>query len=252
MQEKSLQIEKILFNIREYLHIRTNRELAEILGVTEGTLSNWKRRGTIDRDLIIEKLDIPVEKLFEHETAYSQFEKLVGEQKSAPRSDEGKPSGKSTAGTTVRMSPNRTVPPNSTIVVRLFLQKVNAGKGVPLDTGTQNYRAVDASLVRNPDKAFCVFANGDSMERAGIINDSFLICEQTDGDWQRLHSKIVIASVNSVTVVKRLLMHKGKWVLRSESCKADDDSVLTEDTPAVIQGVVLSSHIDIENFKVIS
>lgn len=142
-------------------------------------------------------------------------------------------------------------PVENAVLIRMYLQRANAGIGVPLEsTSSSFFRAVDASLVRDASKAFCMFTSGDSMLSAGIIDGSFLICEERSGDWQNLLGRIVIANVNGVTVVKRLMRERDRYILRSESPTKHPDIVLTESDVGIIQGVVLSAHNDIENYRV--
>lgn len=156
------------------------------------------------------------------------------------------PSGRLKSTVSGRM---RVDPVENTVMIRLYLQRVNAGIGVPLESTTPNFRAVDRSLVKHPEKTFSVFAAGDSMLYAGIIDDSFLICEETDDDWKQYIGRIVIANVNGVTVVKRLLIERDRYLLRSESPTKYADIVLGANDVGIIQGVVLSAHNDIENYK---
>lgn len=55
MQEKSSRIEDILSRLRIFFKVKTNRAVAERLGVSEQAVSNWKKRQTIDWDLLHNK-----------------------------------------------------------------------------------------------------------------------------------------------------------------------------------------------------
>lgn len=57
MQEKTLQIEKIIERCMIHLDCTTRREMASLLDVSEGTISNWIKRGSIDYSLIISKCE---------------------------------------------------------------------------------------------------------------------------------------------------------------------------------------------------
>lgn len=136
------------------------------------------------------------------------------------------------------------------VLVQYFEQRVNAGIGVAFDTSNRLFREVDASLVKNPDDGFCMNANGDSMIYAGILDGSFLVCERiTHRNWGQLVGHIVIADVDGISYVKRLVHEDGIYKLRSESPRKYKDYVLTDDTNAVIRGIVKSIHTDTVPYK---
>ena len=49
-------INHILQSIKDYKGFKTNAGLAEYLGVSRSTLSNWVARGTLDENLILSKI----------------------------------------------------------------------------------------------------------------------------------------------------------------------------------------------------
>ena len=49
-------INHILQSIKDYKGFKTNAGLAEYLGVSRSTLSNWVTRGTLDENLILSKI----------------------------------------------------------------------------------------------------------------------------------------------------------------------------------------------------
>lgn len=53
----NLEIEGILSRLKEALEIDSDVELSRFLEVSKSTLSNWKRRGTIDYDLVFSKCE---------------------------------------------------------------------------------------------------------------------------------------------------------------------------------------------------
>ncbi len=60
-----MDVRKILDRIIFHFHLRSNNELAEKLGVTPQTISNWRQRNSIDIKLITEKLpEISLDWLF--------------------------------------------------------------------------------------------------------------------------------------------------------------------------------------------
>jgi transcriptional regulator with XRE-family HTH domain len=49
-------IKHILQSIKDYKGFKTNAQLAEYLGVSSSTLSNWVARNTLDENLIMSKI----------------------------------------------------------------------------------------------------------------------------------------------------------------------------------------------------
>ena len=49
-------IGQILQSIKDYKGFKTNASLAEYLGVSRATISNWIARGTLDEQLILSKI----------------------------------------------------------------------------------------------------------------------------------------------------------------------------------------------------
>lgn len=47
----------ILNEIKKYLGFKTDKELAEFLGVKQNTFSTWRHRNTLDKELILSKCD---------------------------------------------------------------------------------------------------------------------------------------------------------------------------------------------------
>lgn len=55
MAESSASIEQILERIKEFYGFRFDAALCQFFGITSGALSNWKRRGTIDFGLVVDR-----------------------------------------------------------------------------------------------------------------------------------------------------------------------------------------------------
>lgn len=55
MQDKSSRIANYIERLKMYFGVKTARQVAERLGVSEQTISTWKSRGSIDYELIFSK-----------------------------------------------------------------------------------------------------------------------------------------------------------------------------------------------------
>ncbi|MBC9797600.1 LexA family transcriptional regulator [Sinomicrobium weinanense] len=66
-EKKSLNATFVLEKLKKYLQVKTNIELASILQVKPNTISTWKKRNSLDYELIVtvcEKFDIDLNDLF--------------------------------------------------------------------------------------------------------------------------------------------------------------------------------------------
>lgn len=61
MTQSNSGIEQILERIKEFYGFRFDAALCEFFGITSGALSNWKRRGSIDFGLVVDKCREPNE-----------------------------------------------------------------------------------------------------------------------------------------------------------------------------------------------
>ncbi len=94
--------------------------------------------------------------------------------------------------------------------VPLFSSTVQAGTATWADEHIDTYFALDASLVKRARGVFCVKVSGDSMINAGISPGDILIVDSLE---RNVENKIVIASIDDGTTVKRLVKHNGKIYL---------------------------------------
>lgn len=94
--------------------------------------------------------------------------------------------------------------------VPLFSSMVQAGSATWADEHIDTYFALDASLVKRSHGVFCVKVSGDSMINAGISPGDVLIVDSLE---RNVENKIVIASIDDGTTVKRLVKHDGKIYL---------------------------------------
>ena len=54
--DRSQFVRNMLIRLKKAFSIRTDTELAKRLGITQGAIGNWKKRGSIDYDIIREKM----------------------------------------------------------------------------------------------------------------------------------------------------------------------------------------------------
>ena len=89
-------------------------------------------------------------------------------------------------------------------------------------------------MIPDPNNAFFVWANGDSMTGAGIFDQDLLIVDRSK---KKSNGKVVIASLNGEFTLKRLVQTKERFELRAEN--PDYDSIpISVDDDFRIWGVV--------------
>jgi len=55
---KNMDITLIINKLKEHLNIKFDKELADFLGIKPNTVATWKKRNTIDIDIIMSKCDL--------------------------------------------------------------------------------------------------------------------------------------------------------------------------------------------------
>jgi len=95
--------------------------------------------------------------------------------------------------------------------------RVSCGNGCFDDSKIEEYIAVPSNLIRSPN-SFGVYANGDSMINAGIINGEILIFNKSD---EVLPGDIVCACYDGSCYCKRYKLINNSIVLVSENPNYD-------------------------------
>ena len=69
MQENNIQIVDVLYKIKKHYSLKSDKDLADFLGVAQPTISGWRTRNTIDFETISSKCkDVSLDWLFRGET----------------------------------------------------------------------------------------------------------------------------------------------------------------------------------------
>lgn len=102
----------------------------------------------------------------------------------------------------------------SLVPLPLFGYTVPAGFPSPADDFIEEYLDLNQLLVQHREATFFARVSGCSMIGAGIYSGDILI---VDRSLDPVHGKIVIAVVSGELTVKRLVMHNGRVILRSEN-----------------------------------
>lgn len=116
----------------------------------------------------------------------------------------------------------------------LYLSKVSAGFPSPAADEFAESLDLNQYLIKHPSSTFLVKAQGDSMINAGITENDILI---VDKSLTPTHGKIVIAAIDGLLTVKRLIKKDSQFILFAEN-PAYPPIKLKEGNDIVIWGVV--------------
>jgi DNA polymerase V len=100
--------------------------------------------------------------------------------------------------------------------IPVFLSPVQAGFPSPADDYIEESLDLNRYLIKKPAATFIVKARGDSMMGAGIAPGDLLI---VDRSLEPMHRSIVVAMLNGLFTVKRLIKKNGEMFLFPENPK---------------------------------
>ena len=118
--------------------------------------------------------------------------------------------------------------------VPCYAAKVSAGKPMDVTSAIKGRINFYEYLIPNPQDAYCVQVQGDSMNGVGIEDGDMLV---VDRSLEAHDQSIVIANLNGDTTVKRLQYDKSGVSLMPENPRHKPIRVNEDDT-LIIQGVV--------------
>ena len=95
-----------------------------------------------------------------------------------------------------------------------FLGSISAGFPSPVDEWKEPPLNLHNYVVKHPVSTYFMRVSGDSMTGAGIHPDDVIVVDRA---LTAMHKKIVVARVGGGYTLKRLLMGKGRIVLKPEN-----------------------------------
>lgn len=204
------QAREIIQRLKSNLDLRTDAELAVRLGLAETTITTWKRRGTVDIPLIIEKVgDVSLDEL------------IFGEDNEPEERVNLTVFGMGQTGG------NGSVP--------LYSSRVSAGKPLEVTEEIEGYIYPNKRFHKG---TFMVGVQGDSMIGVGIMDGDKLLVDTLK---EPREGNIVIARVDGALTVKTLNFRDGGVLLSPENPKYKPIRV-DEDTAII--GVVVATQRD--------
>ena len=102
----------------------------------------------------------------------------------------------------------------NTISLPLFANRVACGFPSPADDYLESTIDLNDLLISNVPSTFLIYATGESMINAGIMDGDILI---VDRSLKPKHKDIIVAIINGDFLVKRLYMQDSKVWLCSEN-----------------------------------
>lgn len=124
--------------------------------------------------------------------------------------------------------------PSTHTLIPLYSHSVAAGLPASVDEAIEEKLDLNSAFTRDPNRSFCVRANGDSMIEAGIQDGDLML---VDTSIEASDHDIVIAVVNNELTVKRLRQTEDSLWLQPENANYPV-IIVTEDTDLHILGVV--------------
>lgn len=217
----------ILNKLKEFLNIKTDDELANVLGVTAPTISNWRRRGTISYDIIFEK----IENLDYNWLLYNEEVENTNDY------------------STIKAKENKLKDANIEYVNNSELEEILNIEvyDVPAymsETGLVNMEEYPHSTKKlyigmkiDPKHLKAVRVIGNSMEGSGINNNDHVIYRIDD---KAYNNRQILANLNGALIVKTLRKEKNGIVLYSEYSDQSKPIPVCEDDNLNIIGIVVA------------
>lgn len=128
-------------------------------------------------------------------------------------------------------------PQKSNVILPKYVSKVHCGFISPAEDYKEGYLSLNEKFVKNPASTFPVEAEGDCMRETIFDGDILLVDQSLDAR----HDDIVLAVIDGEFTMKRLVLHRGKMILRPDN-PLFHDILIHEGMRFEIRGVVTSIH----------
>ena len=222
-----MDVDLIIARLKEFFNVRTITELADILGLQQGSVSSWKKRGTIPIHKIIAKHpDLDVAWLMSSPIVDSK--KLYQDREASIN--------KIAESDIVYLFGGN----NANELLPGLEESIAAGRKAFV--GDMDVKEVPLrEIIARPGKLMWGTVTGDSMEDAGIIVGDILI---VNTEVAIKNNDIVVANYNNEFIVKRYIQLGRRIVLMSDNMSYPPIDVKGNDSVVII-GVVEST---IRNF----
>ena len=209
--------------------------LASHLGIKPNTISAWKKRNSINYELIFANCaNIRKDWLLTGEGEMYAEEKKPSEPVKQPIQD---PLNDLKTRIERLEKAQKTTPElTEEVKIPLYQHAVSAGPACVVSEEIEEYLTVPKKIARHPRETFAVRAAGDSMIGAGIEEGDIVIC---DSRTPVKTGCVVIASLDGAQTLKKIVLDKGAVALIPANHKHDPIAI-TDNSNLVILGVVIA------------
>jgi|GEM_PF-900932 len=218
----------------------TEKELAEIIGLTQQSLSNYRKVRYSKK-----KMKDGTIKKYEYKPKYIENIDYMWEQ-GRVLYFKSKVLNEYPADYEKIISASKVIPylisKKNKVAVPFIEESASAGKALPFMNDDLFVKTLDLNdeYIEQPANNYLFRVSGDSMEPE--IEDGCLVVVDTLANCQ--NGNVVIASIDGSLVIKRYINSDGLVILRSSNSKYND-IIINEFADAKIWGVVLSKHVSL-------
>jgi phage repressor protein C with HTH and peptisase S24 domain len=220
-------VNSIVNKLKDFLNLKTDDDLAKVLGVTAPTISNWRRRGTINYDIIFEKID------------NIDYNWLLYDQEIDKTNDYSKVKPKEIE---INESEGKYV--NSDVMQKLFDIEVYDVPAYASEEGLvviedypKSIRKMNIGMNFNPHTHKAITIIGNSMEGSGIRAGDMILYSSVD---KAYNNREIVARLNGALIVKTLKREGDKIVLYSNYAHETKPIVVGIDDNLDVIGVVVA------------
>lgn len=232
----SQSVQIIIDRLKKGLNLKTDLSLASHLGVKPNTISAWKKRNSINYELIFAKCaNIRKDWLLTGEG-----EMYADKEKESPKPEKATEEDRLTAieNELKQLKKDRLTPPElvEQAQIPLYQHAVSAGPPCIVSEEVEEYISVPKKIIKHPRETFAVRASGDSMKGADIQEGDIIIC---DARGTVKTGSIVVASVDGAQTLKKIVLKQGTVTL--EPANHNHTTIaITDNSDLAILGVVIA------------
>ena len=215
--------------------------LASHLGIKPNTISAWKKRNSINYELIFAKCaNIRKDWLLTGEG-----EMYIEEKKESLKPEKPPEEDRLTAIENQLKDLQKAVQaqpePPEQVQIPLYQHAVSAGPACVVSEEIEEYLSVPKKIARHPRETFAVKASGDSMKGDSMKGEDIregdiIIC---DSKAAVKTGNIVIASIDGAQTLKKIVIDQGAVTLKPANHKHDPIPI-TDESDLTILGVVIA------------
>lgn len=219
---------KIIEKLKEHIGVHTDENLSKYLGIHQSTLSGWRKRNTINIELIIEKID-DVDMnwlLYEHDIEKSNNDYSKVKPRISKIKDEG-----------IEYLHDQEIEDILNIEVYDVPAYGSETGLVNMEEYPHSTKKLYIGMKIAPKFLKGVRVIGNSMEGSGINNNDYVLYRTDD---KAYNNRQVLANLNGALIVKTLKKENGGIVLYSDYSDQSKPIPVGDDDNLNIIGIVVA------------